>query len=68
MTSAWRGVNIGVGNPSVILIDEFSTGIDAKMKRDMWATLKNVSTGKAVVITTRELALETLGMITEPSH
>ncbi len=41
------------GNPSVILIDEFSTGIDAKMKRDMWSTLKNISIGKAVVITTR---------------
>jgi ATP-binding cassette subfamily A (ABC1) protein 3 len=43
-----------LGNPSVLLIDEFSTGIDAKMKRDMWRTLRNVSIGKAVVITTRE--------------
>lgn len=43
-----------VGNPSVILIDEFSTGVDAKMKRDMWETLKTVAVGKAVVITTRE--------------
>lgn len=41
------------GNPSVILIDEFSTGIDAKMKRDMWAVLRTVAVGKAVVITTR---------------
>ncbi|KLO20603.1 P-loop containing nucleoside triphosphate hydrolase protein [Schizopora paradoxa] len=44
-----------IGNPSVILIDEFSTGIDAKMKRDMWRTLKNVSIGKAVVITTHSM-------------
>ena len=43
------------GNPSVVLIDEFSTGIDAKMKRDMWVTLRHVAVGKAVVITTREL-------------
>lgn len=43
-----------LGNPSVILIDEFSTGIDAKMKRDMWKTLRNVSVGKAVIITTRK--------------
>ncbi len=42
------------GNPSVILIDEFSTGIDAKMKRDMWGTLRNVAVGKAIVITTRQ--------------
>ena len=41
------------GNPSVVLIDEFSTGIDAKMKQDMWGTLRNVAVGKAVVITTR---------------
>lgn len=44
-----------LGNPSVVLIDEFSTGIDAKMKRDMWSTLKSVAIGKAVVITTRKL-------------
>lgn len=36
-----------------MLIDEFSTGIDAKMKRDMWKTLRNVAIGKAVIITTR---------------
>lgn len=45
------------GNPAVILIDEFSTGIDAKMKRDMWKTLRNVAHGKAVVITTRTYSL-----------
>ncbi|KAI9067181.1 hypothetical protein FKP32DRAFT_1755314, partial [Trametes sanguinea] len=42
-----------MGDPSVILIDEFSTGIDARTKREMWVTLKNVSAGKAIVITTR---------------
>lgn len=42
-----------IGNPSVVLIDEFSSGVDAKMKRDMWATLRKVSMGKAIVITTR---------------
>lgn len=44
-----------IGNPSVLLIDEFSTGIDPKMKRDMWQTLRRVAVGKAVVITTRKL-------------
>ncbi|PIL31191.1 ATP-binding cassette transporter [Ganoderma sinense ZZ0214-1] len=44
-----------IGNPSVILIDEFSTGVDAKMKRDMWRTLKNVAVGKAIVITTHSM-------------
>jgi ABC-type branched-subunit amino acid transport system ATPase component len=42
------------GNPAVVLIDEFSTGIDAKMKRDMWQTLRKVAVGKAVIITTRK--------------
>ncbi|TFK92820.1 P-loop containing nucleoside triphosphate hydrolase protein [Polyporus arcularius HHB13444] len=44
-----------IGNPSVILIDEFSTGVDAKMKRDMWSTLKNIAHGKAIVITTHSM-------------
>ncbi|KAF7436184.1 hypothetical protein PC9H_003010 [Pleurotus ostreatus] len=44
-----------MGNPSVILIDEFSTGVDAKMKRDMWGTLRNVARGKAVIITTHSM-------------
>ncbi|KAG5653904.1 hypothetical protein H0H81_009496 [Sphagnurus paluster] len=44
-----------IGNPAVVLIDEFSTGIDAKMKRDMWQTLRNVAVGKAVVITTHSM-------------
>lgn len=48
------GVLNGAGNPSVVLIDEFSTGIDAKMKREMWGTLRTVAVGKAIVITTRE--------------
>ena len=43
-----------LGNPTNLLIDEFSTGIDAKMKRDMWRTLRNVAIGKAVIITTRQ--------------
>lgn len=37
----------------MLLIDEYSTGIDAATKRHMWATLKRVARGKAVVITTR---------------
>ncbi|CAA7266935.1 unnamed protein product [Cyclocybe aegerita] len=44
-----------IGNPSVILIDEFSTGIDPKMKRDMWQTLRRVAVGKAVIITTHSM-------------
>jgi len=44
-----------IGNPSVVLIDEFSTGIDPKMKRNMWQTLRRVARGKAVIITTHSM-------------
>ncbi|KAF4611855.1 hypothetical protein D9613_004347 [Agrocybe pediades] len=44
-----------LGNPSVLLIDEFSSGVDPKMKREMWETLRKVSVGKAIVITTHSM-------------
>ncbi|KAG9125159.1 hypothetical protein FRC07_008748 [Ceratobasidium sp. 392] len=44
-----------LGNPRVLLIDEYSTGVDAATKRAMWKTLRRVSTGKAVVITTHSM-------------
>lgn len=39
----------------MVLIDEFSSGVDAKMKREMWGTLRSVAAGKAVVITTHSI-------------
>ncbi|KIY73327.1 P-loop containing nucleoside triphosphate hydrolase protein [Cylindrobasidium torrendii FP15055 ss-10] len=44
-----------IGNPSVVLVDEFSTGVDARMKRSMWKTLRAVAVGKGVVITTHSM-------------
>ncbi|KAG9094469.1 hypothetical protein FS749_012405, partial [Ceratobasidium sp. UAMH 11750] len=44
-----------IGNPRVLLIDEYSTGIDPATKRAMWKTLRRVSSGKAVVITTHSM-------------
>ncbi|CAE7080467.1 unnamed protein product [Rhizoctonia solani] len=44
-----------IGNPRVLLIDEYSTGIDAATKRAMWKTLRRVGAGKAVVITTHSM-------------
>ncbi|KAJ7511663.1 P-loop containing nucleoside triphosphate hydrolase protein [Mycena galericulata] len=41
--------------PPVVLIDEFSTGIDAKIKREMWGLLRTVAASKAFVITTHSM-------------
>lgn len=38
----------------MILIDEFSTGVDARMKRELWVIVRTIAQGKAVIITTRE--------------
>lgn len=38
----------------MILVDEYSTGIDAKMKRELWEVLKQATRNKAVLLTTRE--------------
>jgi ABC-type Na+ transport system ATPase subunit NatA len=43
-----------IGNPKVVLIDEWSAGVDAATKRQMWHTLRRATAGKAVVLTTRE--------------
>jgi ABC-type multidrug transport system ATPase subunit len=43
-----------LGNPPVVLVDEYSTGIDARMKRELWAVLKQVTNDKAVFLTTRK--------------
>ncbi|KAH9486190.1 ABC transporter A family member 2 [Psilocybe cubensis] len=44
-----------IGNPSVVLVDEYSTGIDAKMKRELWGVLKQVTSDKAVFLTTHSM-------------
>ncbi|KDR85851.1 hypothetical protein GALMADRAFT_389530 [Galerina marginata CBS 339.88] len=44
-----------IGNPSVVLVDEYSTGIDAKMKRELWAVLKQATGNKSVLLTTHSM-------------
>ena len=39
--------------PPVLLIDEFSSGVDAQMKREMWSVLREVAVDKGVLIATR---------------
>ncbi|KAG8625868.1 hypothetical protein KVT40_006269 [Elsinoe batatas] len=44
-----------VGDPTVLLIDEGSSGMDAAAKRVMWRTLKDVSNGRSMVISTHAM-------------
>lgn len=53
-----RKLSLGIaliGNPSVLLLDEPSSGMDAASKRVMWRTLSAVSTGRSLVLTTHSM-------------
>jgi ATP-binding cassette subfamily A (ABC1) protein 3 len=53
-----RKLSLGIaliGNPSVLLVDEGSSGMDAGAKRIMWRTLAAVSAGRSLVLTTHSL-------------
>jgi ATP-binding cassette, subfamily A (ABC1), member 3 len=53
-----RKLSLGIaliGNPSVVLLDEPSSGMDAASKRVMWRTLSSVSSGRALVLTTHSM-------------
>lgn len=44
-----------MGNPSVLLLDEPSSGMDAASKRVMWRTLASVVPGRSLVLTTHSM-------------
>ena len=44
-----------VGNPSVLLLDEPSSGLDAAGKRILWKKLSSVSKDRAIVLTTHSM-------------
>ncbi|KAH7029560.1 uncharacterized protein B0I36DRAFT_245663 [Microdochium trichocladiopsis] len=53
-----RKLSLGIaltGNPAVLLLDEPSSGLDAAAKRIMWNTLKAVSPGRAILLTTHSM-------------
>ncbi|KAM4058995.1 ABC transporter [Hirsutella rhossiliensis] len=43
------------GNPSVILLDEPSSGLDAAAKRIMWRTLESIAPGRSILLTTHSM-------------
>ncbi|PGG98562.1 hypothetical protein GX51_06759 [Blastomyces parvus] len=53
-----RKLSLGIalmGNPSVLLLDEPSSGMDAVSKRKMWRTLSSVTPGRSLVLTTHSM-------------
>lgn len=53
-----RKLSLGIalmGNPSVLLLDEPSSGMDAAAKRVMWRVLGSVTQGRALLITTHSM-------------
>ena len=53
-----RKLSLGMaltGNPSVLLLDEPSSGMDAASKRVMWRTLSSVVRGRSIVLTTHSM-------------
>lgn len=53
-----RKLSLGIalmGNPSVLLLDEPSSGMDAASKRVMWRTLASVVPGRSLILTTHSM-------------
>lgn len=53
-----RKLSLGIalmGNPSVVLLDEPSSGLDAAAKRIMWSTLGAIVPGRSILLTTHSM-------------
>ncbi|OLN92788.1 ATP-binding cassette sub-family A member 5 [Colletotrichum chlorophyti] len=53
-----RKLSLGIaltGNPSVIILDEPSSGLDPAAKRIMWQTLSTIIPGRSILLTTHSL-------------
>ncbi|KAI5294831.1 hypothetical protein KEM52_003074, partial [Ascosphaera acerosa] len=53
-----RKLSLGIalmGNPSVLLLDEPSSGMDAAAKRVMWRTLAAITPGRSLILTTHSM-------------
>jgi ABC-type multidrug transport system ATPase subunit len=53
-----RKLSLGIalmGNPSVVLLDEPSSGLDAAGKRRMWRTLATTAPGRSILLTTHSM-------------
>ena len=44
-----------LGNPSIILLDESSTGVDPYSRRMLWKTIREESVNSALIVTTHSM-------------
>ena len=44
-----------VGEPSILLLDEPTTGMDPKTKREIWTLMKEIKQNKALILTTHSM-------------
>jgi ABC-type Na+ transport system ATPase subunit NatA len=53
-----RKLSLGValiGNPPIVFLDEPSTGMDPKARRDMWSLISSTMAGRSVILTTHSM-------------
>lgn len=44
-----------IGNPSVLFLDEPTTGLDVDVRRELWNTLLQLKKDKAIILTTHSM-------------
>jgi ABC-type multidrug transport system ATPase subunit len=44
-----------VGNPKIILLDEPTTGLDPKVRSQVWRLIEKLKQGKSIILTTHSM-------------
>lgn len=44
-----------IGNPKIILLDEPTTGLDPKVRQQVWKLIEKLKKGKSIILTTHSM-------------
>ena len=44
-----------IGNPKIILLDEPTTGLDPKVRQQVWALIEKLKTNRSIILTTHSM-------------
>ena len=44
-----------IGNPKIILLDEPTTGLDPKVRQQVWELIEKLKEGKSIILTTHSM-------------